>query len=118
MPRPATVTCDSEYVTTIDERDELALLERLVSPYGPIAAASPMKTPAGIGPDRLTITSAAIGSGAPGAALRASGVKSVIAAGGKGVDNEHLARLVAIAEGADALRHGLPGRGEDPGPGR
>lgn len=88
-------------MTTIDERDELALLERLVSPYGPIAAASPMKTPAGIGPDRLTITSAAIGSGAPGAALRASGVKSVIAAGGKGVDNEHLARLVAIAEGAE-----------------
>jgi ribosomal protein S12 methylthiotransferase accessory factor len=92
-------------VTAAEGLNELDALGPLVSPFGPVAAATPVATtPRGLG--RLTIVGAMVGSASPGHPLRDSGLKAVTTGGGRAVDNKRLATLVAIAEGAERYAGG------------
>ena len=91
---------------TADTVPELELLEPLVSPFGPVVTARPTVTNPRRGLADLTYIGVSVGSGAPGAPIRGTGMNSVTTGGGKAVGSPARARLIAIAEGAERYAAG------------
>jgi ribosomal protein S12 methylthiotransferase accessory factor len=92
-------------VQATDRDPELGLLESLVSPFGPIAGLRRLATAQGRGLGGLAVMGAAIGSGSPGFPPVGS-VADMHWGIGRTMDDAALARLVAIAEGAERYAAG------------
>jgi ribosomal protein S12 methylthiotransferase accessory factor len=87
-------------------KEELDFLDSLVSPYGPVAAVRRMSWRPGVMPRELAVYTTSVGSGAPGMALRGSGVDGLTVGAGRTLANDGLSRLIAIAEGAERYAAG------------
>jgi ribosomal protein S12 methylthiotransferase accessory factor len=90
----------------IDSVPELEMLETLVSPFGPVTDVGPNTIRPRRGLSRLAGAGVSVGSGAPGDRIYGSGMAAVTAGGGKAVDDEAHARLIAIAEAAERYAAG------------
>lgn len=78
--------------------DVLERLESLVSPYGVMSAVLDRRPERGL--DRVVTCASVLGSGVPGRGISAPGWQGTMG-GGQALDDRDLARLIAIAEGAE-----------------
>jgi ribosomal protein S12 methylthiotransferase accessory factor len=85
---------------------ELGLVESLVSPFGPVTGTRPSVTSPRRALGRFAFESVAVGSGSPGRAITRTGMRGVVAGGGRTIDDPARARLIAIAEGAERYSSG------------
>ncbi len=86
---------------SVDHAQVLERLESLVTPFGPIAVTRKHPSDARKAPGGLVSISAVVGSGVPGRPVRDGTAKTLKTAGGRSIDDPDLARLIAIAEGAE-----------------